>query len=151
MHANYSRRAYSVSGCVAQQSSCIGDGADKTKAFGGASRWTAVELDGQTTIISAHLLHKGKKLGRFRVGFEGNPGFHEWKTRTAPDPGWRLQCELARIDRPSPCWRVDPKTDLTVANTWMDADSEPELFTRSSWSDPVESLTQMDFIMSSRT
>ena len=40
--------------------------------------------------------------------------------------------------------------DLTVTNTWMDADSEEELFTRSIWSDPAESLTQMDFIMTSR-
>ena len=31
----------------------------------GAARWTAVELDGQMTFISAHLPHKGKKLGEF--------------------------------------------------------------------------------------
>ena len=37
-----------------------------------------------------------------------------------------------------------------MTNTWIDADSEQELLTRCSWSDPVESLTQMDFIMSSR-
>ena len=29
----------------------------------------------------------------------------------------------------------------------MNADTERELFTRSSWSNPEESLTQMDFIM----
>ena len=40
--------------------------------------------------------------------------------------------------------------DLTVKNTWMDADTERELFTRSSWSNPEDSLTQMDFIMTSR-
>ena len=28
----------------------------------GAARWTAVELGGQLTFISAHLPHKGKKL-----------------------------------------------------------------------------------------
>ena len=33
-----------------------------SKTVGGASRWTAVELDGQMTIISAHLPHRGKKL-----------------------------------------------------------------------------------------
>ena len=36
--------------------------------------------------------------------------------------------------------------DLTVRNTWMNADTEQELFTRSSWSNPEDSLTQMDFI-----
>ena len=37
--------------------------------------------------------------------------------------------------------------DLTVTNTWMDADTEQELVTRSSWSNPEDSLTEMDFIM----
>ena len=40
--------------------------------------------------------------------------------------------------------------DLTVTNTWMNADTERELFTRSSGSNPEDSLTQMDFIMTSR-
>ena len=40
--------------------------------------------------------------------------------------------------------------DLTVTNTWMNADIERELLTRSSWSNPEDSLTQMDFIMTSR-
>ena len=40
--------------------------------------------------------------------------------------------------------------DLTVTNTWMNADTEQELFTRSSWTNPEDSLTQMDFIMTSR-
>ena len=40
--------------------------------------------------------------------------------------------------------------DLTVTNTWMNADTEQELFTRSSCSNPADSLTQMDFIMTSR-
>ena len=42
------------------------------------------------------------------------------------------------------------EVDLTVTNTWMNADTERELFTRSSWSNPEDSLTQMDFIMTSR-
>ena len=33
----------------------------------GAARWTAVELGGQLTFISAHLPHKGKKLGEFEA------------------------------------------------------------------------------------
>ena len=45
---------------------------------------------------------------------------------------------------------VVAELDLTVTSTWIDADSEQELLTRCSWSDPAESLTQMDFIMSSR-
>ena len=40
--------------------------------------------------------------------------------------------------------------DLTVTNTWMNADTERQLFTRSSWSNPEDSLTQVDFIMTSR-
>ena len=39
------------------------------KAVGGASMWIAVELDGQMTIISAHLPHKGKKLWDFKMRF----------------------------------------------------------------------------------
>ena len=34
-----------------------------SKIAGGAARWTAVELGGQLTFISAHLPHKGKTLG----------------------------------------------------------------------------------------
>ena len=45
---------------------------------------------------------------------------------------------------------VVAELDLTVTNTWMNADTEQELFTRSSWSNPEDSLTQMDFIMTSR-
>ena len=37
----------------------------QARAVGGASRWTAVELCGQLTIISAHLPHIGRKLGEF--------------------------------------------------------------------------------------
>ena len=37
------------------------------KAVGGAGRWTAVELDGQMTFISAHLLDKEKKLRDFEA------------------------------------------------------------------------------------
>ena len=40
--------------------------------------------------------------------------------------------------------------DWTVTNAWMNADTERELFTRSGWSNPEDSLTQMDFIMTSR-
>ena len=36
----------------------------QSKIVGGAARWTSVELDGQLTLISAHLLHK---LGEFEA------------------------------------------------------------------------------------
>ena len=145
----------------------------QSKAVGGASRWTAVEPDGQMTISSAHVPHKGKILGDFEAVLTEIQFFMSGRPETAPDPGRTLQCELVRIDRPTSCGRVDPKTartlmdtndsqraralhtvlaelDLTVTNTWMDADSERELYTRCSWTDPGESLTQMDFIMTSR-
>ena len=71
--------------------------------------------------------------------------------------GGDFKCELARIDRDTndslrarALHTVVAELDLTVTNTWMDADSEQELFTRSSWSDPAEALTQMDFTMSSK-
>ena len=37
----------------------------QSKTVGCAARWTAVELDGQLTLISAQLPHKGRKLGEF--------------------------------------------------------------------------------------
>ena len=39
----------------------------QSKIVGGAARWSAVELDGQLTLISAHLPHKGSKLGEFEA------------------------------------------------------------------------------------
>ena len=132
---------------------------------GGRARWTD---DYHFSPFASQRKHSGG----FRGGFDGNPGFHEWETGTAPDLGRRLQCELVRIDRLSSCGRVDRKTEnadgherftacasfahcrgrigLDGDDTWMDADSERELFTRSSWSNPEDSLTQMDFIMTSR-
>ena len=55
-----------------------------------------------------------KEIGGVRVGFDGNPGFREWETQTTCDPGWRLQCEPVRIDRLSPCGRVDPNRPRTL-------------------------------------
>ena len=82
----------------------------QSKIVGGAARWTAVELDGQLTLLSAHLPHKGK-IGRIRGSFDGNPGIRGWEIQTTRDLGWRLQCEPVRYDRLSPCGRVDPKTE----------------------------------------
>ena len=48
--------------CDAQQSSYISDGTDKRELLGKRADGLQVELGGLLTIISAHLLHKGKKL-----------------------------------------------------------------------------------------
>ena len=78
----------------------------QSKIAGGAARWTAVELGGQLTFISAHVPHKG----RIRSSFDGIPGIRKWEAQTTCDLGWRLQCEPVRCDRLFPCGRVDSKT-----------------------------------------
>ena len=116
---------------------------------------------------------KGKKVGRFRDGFDGNPGIREWETQTTFDPGWRLQRGPVRYDRLFPCGRVDPKTknagghERLIARgsfahdggrTAPDGDKhvdERRLRTRAFHTiqlvkTPADSLTQMDFIMTSR-
>ena len=140
--------------------------------LGGAARWTAVELDGQLTLISVHMPHKGRKLGEFEAALmeiqeivNGRPKQHVIlggdfnvslygmtdclhvgesipRPRTLVDTNDSLRARVLHT--------VVTELDLTVTNTWMDADSERELFTRSSWSNPEDSLTQMDFIMTSR-
>ena len=111
-------------------------------------------------------------MGEFESVLTEIKDFISWETKTALDPGRRLQCELARIDSLSPCGRVDPKTENAVGHerftaresfahccgrTGLDGDEHLDgrrhrtrVFKRSSWSDPVESLTQMDFIVTSR-
>ena len=118
----------------------------------------AVEPGGQWTVISAHLPHEGRKVRDFETVLGGKSRIHERGTGTPFDLGWRFRCELVRIDRFSLRGRVDTKTentdghkailllaralhaavaelDLTVRNTWMDADSEHQLYTRSSWTE----------------
>ena len=56
------------------------------------------------------------EVGSCRDGFDGNPGFHERATGTAPDPGWRTRCEPLRTDRRSPLGRVGAKTANTVGH-----------------------------------
>ena len=53
----------------------------QSKIAGCAARWTAVELGGQLTFISALLPHKGNSW-RIRGSFDGNPGIHELENRT---------------------------------------------------------------------
>ena len=93
------------------------------------------------------LASQRKKTGRIRVCLDGNPGIRELETQTTLDPGWRLQREPVRRDRPS-MWESRPQDQ----ERWWTRTShcERELFTRSSWSNSADSWTQMDFIMTSR-
>ena len=83
----------------------------QSKIVGGAARWTAVELGGQLTFISAHFATQRKEIGRIRSSFDGNPGIREWEDQTTCDLGRGLQCEPVWYDRLFPCWGVDPKTE----------------------------------------
>ena len=150
---------------IVNQKSC-----GQSKIAGGAARWTAVELGGSVDFHFSPFASQREEIVRIRGSFDGHQGIREWETQTTFDPGWRLQCEPVRSDRLLPCGIPRPRTlvdtndslrarplhtmvtelDLTVTNTWMNVDTEQELFTRSSWSNPEDSLTQMDFIMTSR-
>ena len=87
-----------------------------------------------------------KEIGRIRSSFDGNPGIREWEAQTTCDLGWRLQCVPVWYDRLS----IPRPRTMMDTNDSLRADTERELFTRSSWSNPEDSLTQMDFIMISR-
>ena len=144
----------------------------QSKIVGGAARWTVVELDGQLTLISAHLPHKGRKLGEFEAALMDIQEFVNGRPKQHVILGGDFNASLYGMTDclhvgeliPRPRTLVDTndslraralhtmvtELDLTVTNTWMNADTERELFTRSSWSNPEDSLTQMDFIMTSR-
>ena len=144
----------------------------KREIVGGAARWTAVELDGQLTLISVHMPHKGRKLGEFEATLtelqEFLNGRHKQHVILGGDFNVNLfgMTDYLHVGEsiPRPRTLIDTndslraralhtmvtELDLTVTNTWMNADTERELFTRSSWSNPEDLLTQMDFIMTSR-
>ena len=144
----------------------------QSKIAGSAARWTAVELGGQVTFISAHLPHKGKKLGEFEAALMEIQEFVSGRPKQHVILGGDFNASLYGMTDsfhvgesiPRPRTLVDTndslraralhtmvtELDLTVTNTWMNADTERELFTRSSWSNPEDSLTQMDCIMTSR-
>ena len=56
----------------------------QSRAVGRASRWTAVELGGQLTTISAHLSHKGNQLGDFETVLAYVQDFMRRETGTTP-------------------------------------------------------------------
>ena len=144
----------------------------QSQIVGGAARWTAVELDGQLTLISAHLPHKARKLEEFEVALREIQEFLNGRPKQHVILGGDFNVNLFGMTDylhvgesiPRPRTLVDTndslraralhtmvtELDLTVTNTWINADTERELFTRSSWSNPEDSLTQMDFIMTSR-
>ena len=67
MHTNCSRRPNSWEDCDAPAVIVNQKWSGQSKIAGSAARWTAVELGGQLTFISAHLPHKGKKMGEFEA------------------------------------------------------------------------------------
>ena len=144
----------------------------QSKIVGGAARWTAVELGGQLTFISVHMPHKGRKLGEFEATLtelqeflNGSPkqhvilggdfnvnlfGMTDYLHVGESIPRPRTLIDTNDSMRARALHTMVTELDLTVTNTWMNADTERQLFTRSSWSNPEDSLTQMDFIMTSR-
>ena len=124
------------------------------------------------TIISAHLHHKGRKLGEFEtvlaeiqdfmhdrsgqhliLGGDFNASFcgltdshHVGKSRPRP----RTLTDTNDTLRVRALHAVLVKLDLTVTDTWIDASSKLELYTRSSGTEPRDARAQMDIIMVSR-
>ena len=142
----------------------------QSKIARGAARWTAVELGGQLTFLSAHLPHKGKKFGEFEAVLVDIQEFVSGRPKQHVILGGDFNASLysmtdflhVRESIPRPRTLVDmndslraracrhtmvTELDLTVTSEWMNADTKQELFTRSSWSNSEDSLTQMDFIM----
>ena len=108
------------------------------------------------------LASQRKQTGRIRGYIDGTPRVLEWEAQTACDLGWRLQLNLFGMTDcfhvgesiPRPRTLIDTNDSLRARAlhsmvTELDL-TERELFTRSSWSNAEDSLTQMDFIKTSR-
>ena len=139
----------------------------QSKIVGGAARagWTA---DPHFSTLAS----QRKKTGRIRGCFDGNPRVLEWETQKTCDPGRRLQCEPVWQDRLSPCGRIDPETENVDRHkrciacesfahdgdrTGFDGDKHVDecrhrtrAFHAFQLSNPEDSLTRVDFIMTSR-
>ena len=97
----------------------------QSKIVAGAARWTAVELDGQLTLISAHLPHKGSKLGEFEATLTEIQEFLKWEAQTTCDPGWRLQRETVYgMTDYSPCCEQSIPRPRTLVDTNDSLESE---------------------------
>ena len=133
----------------------------QSKIVGGAARWTAVELGGQLTFISRPICHtKGKTLGEFEAVLMEIQEFVSGRPKQHVILGGDFNANLfgmtdyfhvgESIPRPRTMKDTNDslraralhtmvtELDLTVTNTWMNADTERELFTRSSWSNPED-------------
>ena len=82
----------------------------QSKIVGGAARWTAVELDGQLTFISAHLPHKGKKLGEFEAALMEIQEFLNGRPKHHVILGGDFNVNLFGMTD-FPCGRVDSETE----------------------------------------
>ena len=80
------------------------------KIAGSTARWTAVELDGRMTFISAHLPHKGKKLGEFEAVLMEIQEFVSGRPKQHVILGGDFN-KPVRYDRLFPFWRVDSETE----------------------------------------
>ena len=76
-----------------------------------AARWTAVELDGQLTLISVHMPHKGRKLGEFEATLTELQEFLNGRHKQHVILGGDFNVNLFWYDRLSPCGRIDPETE----------------------------------------
>ena len=83
----------------------------QSKIVGSAARWTAVELDGQLNLISAHLPQKGRKLGEFEATLAELQEFLNGRPKQHVILGGDFNVNLFWYDRLSPCGRVDPETE----------------------------------------
>ena len=84
----------------------------QSKIVGGAARWIAVELDGQLTLISVHMPHKGRKLGEFEATLTELQEFLNGRHKQHVILGGDFNVNLfGWYDRLSPCGRIDPETE----------------------------------------
>ena len=141
----------------------------QSKIAGGAARWTAVEAGWSVDFRFQPMCHTKGEFEAVLMGFQefvsGRPKQHvilggdfnaslygvtDYFHVVESIPRPRTLVDTNDSLRARALHTMVTELDLTVTNTWMNADTEQELFTRSSWSNPYDSLTQMDFIMTSR-
>ena len=134
---------------------------------GGNSRWVAVDFGGEMLYISAHLPHKRQTLEAFEATLAEIQEFVNSKPRYKVVLGADLNAKLGgttdfhyvgeQIPRSS-MTSVDRSRakavhgfasalDLVVTNTWMDAWSDEELYTRTNWDE--SGSAQIDFVLTS--
>ena len=167
MHTNCSRRP-NFSDCDARQSSSIRNGADNRRLLGVRQDWLrsswvvsrlsfqpichTKEINWKTVLTEIQDFMRGRPKQHVILGGDFNASLHGMADpfhvgESIPRP---RTVDTNDSLRARAVHTMVTELDLTVTNTWMNADTEQELFTRSSWSNPADSLTQMDFITTSR-